>query len=107
MLKRNIERTFTIPIQIDCLEEDGRTTRGEFGATFRMMSQAEIRGDEDARLLDKVLLEVRDLELCGPDGAPLTGKALLQAVKDDPELGSALVNAYLENVIKKPTRRRT
>lgn len=107
MLKRNIERRFTIPIQIDCLEEDGRTTRGEFRASFRMMSQAEIRGDEEARLLDKVLLDVSDLELCGTDGKPLSGKDLLQAVKDDPELGSALVNAYLENVVKKPTRRRT
>lgn len=107
MLKRNIERTFSLPIQIDCLEEDGRTTRGEFGATFRMMSQAEIRGDEEARLLDKVLIGIKDLELCGTDGAPLAGEKLLQAVKDDPELGSALVNAYLENVIKKPTRRKT
>lgn len=107
MLKRNIERTFSLPIQIDCLEEDGRTTRGEFRAKFRMMSQAEVRGDEDARLLDRVLLEVQELELCGVDGRPLTGAELLQAVKDDPELGSALVNAYLESVVKKPTRRKT
>lgn len=107
MLKRNIERQFTIPVVIDCLDEDGSTSRGEFNATFRMMSQAEVRRDDEARLLDKVLIRVSDLELTGIDGKPLSGQALLEAVKDDPELGSALVQTYLDNVVKKPTRRRT
>lgn len=107
MLKLNVERSFPCQVPVEFLDEKGGTVKGEFCAKFRIMSQAEVRGDDEARLLDKVLLGVSDIELCGTDGKPLTGEALLSAVKDDPTLGSACVQTYLDVALKKPTRRKT
>lgn len=107
MLKLNVERSFPCQVPVEFTDENGAVVKGQFCAKFRIMSQAEVRGDDEARLLDKVLLDVGDIELYGTDGKALSGEALLSAVKDDPTLGSACVQVYLDTVVKKPIRRRT
>jgi len=101
MLKLNTNRTFTVPVPVAYVDEQGKDQNGAFGATFRILSQDEAADHPDKRLLDLVLVAVDDIELTDADGR-LTGSALLAACKADPTLSTALVSRYWECAVKKP-----
>ena len=102
MFKLNIKRTYQYPVAVTVLDGNQEQT-GEFTATFRVVSNDELRSPENAKktLLDMVLVSVEGIEVDGADGQPLTGEALLNAVKADPATATALVTAYQESVTKK------
>lgn len=102
MFKLNTQRTYSYPVKITVFDGNEEQT-GEFKATFKVPSNDDLRAPENAdkTLLDMVLVGVEGIEVAGEDGQPLTGDALLKAVKADPAAATALVTAYQESVTKK------
>lgn len=103
MLKLNPNRTYRYPVTVTLYDEQGKEQPGRFTATFRVLPHSQMERPDlaDQKLLDLVLVSVEDVEVPGPDGHPLAGDALMGALKDDPSVSTALVNAYQESVVKK------
>ncbi|MEW8494237.1 MAG: hypothetical protein AB2604_10565 [Candidatus Thiodiazotropha taylori] len=103
MLKLNINRTFTVPVKVPYVGEDGESHEGEFTAKFKILPEAEAKKSENVgkRLLELVVVEVSDLELVDKDENAITGEALRAAAIGDPTLSSAMVQTYWENAAKK------
>lgn len=103
MLKLNTQRTFKTDVTVHGVDESGKSVKGTMAATFKVVSTDQLRAEENAdkRLLDLVLKDVHDIELTGPEGNVLQGEALLEACKNDPAIGNALVNAYGHATTKK------
>lgn len=107
MLKLNVNRTFPAAVTVHLIDEEGQSQKGEFNAVFKVLSseQAADEANSDKRLLDLVLVSVSDIELTGADGKVLEGEVLLNAVKGDPALSTALIATYNESLTKKNLRR--
>jgi hypothetical protein len=103
MLKLNTSRSYPYPVTVHFFDEQGKPQQGTFKAQFKVVAADRLRDEENAdkRLLDLVLSGVEELELNDADGQRLTGEALLEAVKNDPCLSLATVNAYNESIVKK------
>lgn len=98
----NTNRTYDYPVKVT-LREGTEERAGEFTATFKVLPNSVGTAPENAhkRALDLVLVDVKGVEVPGPDGQPLTGDALLTALKDDPCTSAALLEAYRESISKK------
>lgn len=106
MFKLNTKRTYTQPVSLTIVDENGKDHKGTFTANFKVTPNSETREFlDDATLLDRVLVSVSDIEVPGEDGKPLEGEELLIAVKNDPAAAFALINAYQDSIIKKNRRR--
>lgn len=107
MLKLNVNRTFPAPVTVHLVGEDGQPDKGQFNAVFKVLSsdQATDEANSDKRLLDLVLVSVSDIELSDAEDKVLEGAALLEAVKADPALSTALIATYNESLTKKNLRR--
>lgn len=102
MFQLNTNRTYQHPVSLTIYDEAGKEKTGTFQATFRVVPNNEMRAmGDDVSLLDAVLVKVSDIEVPGPDGEPLAGDALLEAVKEDPAASLALINAYQQSIAKK------
>lgn len=97
----NTERTYKHPVKVVVYDEQGKEQTGTFTATFKVLPHDENR---EGKLLDYVLVDVEGIQVPGADGKPLTGDALLDAVKRDPAASVALVAAYNESITKKNLR---
>ena len=108
-LRLNTRRTFTKPVNVEWLDDNGKTQKGSFGATFKIMPTTELMDDSNSekRLLDIVLVSVNesDLELLDENEKVLTGDALLEAAKTDPTIANALQDAYNAGIAKKGRNR--
>jgi len=102
MFKLNPTRTFRYPVSVVIFDGDKEVT-GQFTAEFRVLPATAMRDpeNENKRLLDLVLVGVDGVEVPGKDGRPLQGDELLDALKADPSVSTALVNAYQESITKK------
>lgn len=102
MFKLNPTRTFTYPVAVTVFDGD-KEISGNFTGEFRVVPNTELMSPEnkDKRLLDLVLVGVDGIEVPGDDGKPLQGEALLDALKADPAVSTALINAYQESITKK------
>ena len=102
-LKMNLSRQFGAPVTVHFHDESGNPAKGSFGATFKIVPFDELQEKEDASYLDMVLVGVKedDLELYDEQNQRLTGDKLLDAVKNDPAISSALVKTYNEAITKK------
>jgi hypothetical protein len=98
MFKLNTERTYKYPVTVVVYDEQGAEQSGTFTATFKTLPHDEKR---EGRLLDHVLVAVEGIEVGGADGEPLSGAALLDALKKDPAASTAMVAAYNESIVKK------
>lgn len=102
MFRLNRERTYKYPVVVTLYDADGNEQKGRFTATFRILPIRVMREDlADRALLDQVLMGVDGIEMPGEDGQPLSGQALLEALKDDPATATALAGAYVTSAIKK------
>lgn len=102
MFKLNTQRTYQQPVSLTVYDESGKEQTGKFRATFRVLPHDEARSmPADVALLDAVLVDVSEIEVSGADGQPLTGEALLDAVKNDPSASTALIAAYQDSIVKK------
>ena len=108
-LRLNTRRTFTKPVNVEWLDDNGKTQKGSFGATFKIVPNSDLSDDNNSekRLLDLVLVSVNEseLELVDENDKVLTGDALLEAAKSDPTLVTALQDAYFSGVAKKGRNR--
>lgn len=102
MFKLNLSRTFRYPVSVVIFDGDKEVT-GQFTAEFKVASATDLKHpeNENKRLLDIVLVGVDGVEVSGADGKPLQGDELLTALKADPSVSTALVNAYQESITKK------
>lgn len=102
MFKLNTQRTYKYPVTVTVYDGE-KEKSGTFTAVYKVMPTTELTAEEnrDKRLLDMVLVGAEDIEVDGPDGQPLQGEALLDALKADPAAGTALLNAYRESITKK------
>lgn len=107
MLKLNTHRTFPAPVTVHLRDDEGNESQGQFTAIFKILPTDKALDKEfsDKRLVDLVVVGVRDIELTGPEGEPLEGEALLEACRNDPAISAALVATYQEEVGKKNLRR--
>jgi hypothetical protein len=109
MFKLNPTRTYKYPVSMTVYDESGTEHQGKFQALFKVLPNSTLRNPTpdvaDRPLLDLVLVGAEDIEVAGPDGEPLEGAALLEALKDDPAASMALISAYSESIAKKPQRR--
>lgn len=103
MFKLNTQRTYKYPVSVTVYDEDGAEHTGAFKATFKVLGNGAMRDPAamDTPMLDLVLVGVEGIEVPGEDGQALQGKALLDALKDDPAVSMALVAAYQESIGKK------
>ncbi|MDN3524356.1 hypothetical protein QWY79_03645 [Halomonas sabkhae] len=102
MFKVNTQRTYQYPVNATIYDEDGKECTGKFKARFKVLPHDEAKElPEDTSLLEVVLTGVSEIEIPGPDGAPLAGEALVEAVKNDPALSTATQAAYQESIVKK------
>ncbi|WIX34963.1 hypothetical protein QO259_10095 [Salinicola sp. JS01] len=102
MFKLNTQRTYRQPVNLTVYDERGKEQTGSFTAAFKVMPHDQLLEQPDGvTLLDAVLVDVSDIEIGGEDGQPLAGDMLLDAVKNDPALSTALVGAYHESIAKK------
>ncbi|CUB03162.1 hypothetical protein [Marinomonas fungiae] len=108
-LRLNTHRTFAKSVNIEYLDDNGKTQKGAFGATFKILPNTELMDDSNSgkRVLDMVLVSIKEdeLELIGADGQPLKGAELLEAAKADPTIANALMDTYNEGVAKKARNR--
>ncbi|MCH8500151.1 MAG: hypothetical protein LAT63_16890 [Marinobacter sp.] len=104
MFKLNPNRTYNYPVKVNIFDGD-QEHQGEFTATFKVLPNSGLRelmaNPADRSLLDSVLVGVNGVEVAGDDGNPLTGEALLTALKDDPAVAVAIGAAYSESITKK------
>ncbi|MDX1755887.1 MAG: hypothetical protein R3175_07510 [Marinobacter sp.] len=102
MFKLNPQRTYSYPVNITVFDGD-QEHQGQFTAKFKVLPTSATKEQlaPDTRLLDLVLVGAKDVEVPGPDGKPLEGDALLDALKDDPAASLALITAYQESISKK------
>ena len=107
MLKLNTTRTFPAPVTVHFLDEAGKSQKGTFNATFKVLPSDEItdNSNADKRLLDLVLVEVKDIELADQNGVALEGDALLEACKNDPAISAAMMSTYSDQLAKKNLKR--
>lgn len=93
-LKLNINRTtkITVPLVIDDGDGDCIQT---FTAECKVLKHdLAANADSKARLIDTLLVSVEGLELVSEKGKPLTKEKTLAAVKNDPELEVAIIQAW-------------
>lgn len=109
MLKLNTHRTFEQNVAVEYADEQGKTQKGEFGATFKIMPTTQLLDDKngDKRMLDLVLVGVNeaDLEILDEDDNKLVGEGLIEALKADPTTANALMDAYNAGISKKGRKR--
>lgn len=101
MFVLNTHRTYKQPVTVTTYDENGREQTGKFTATFKVLPHDQARESGDARLLDLVLMDVEDVQVADESGQPLTGDALLDALKNDPAASSALIASYNDSIVKK------
>lgn len=101
MFKLDTHRTYETPVSATVLLPDGSEQTGEFTAVFKVVPVNEMTdAPEDTRVLDMALIGVKDIELTS-NGEVLKGDALLEAVKNDPTLQAATLDAYFKSISKK------
>lgn len=109
MLKLNTHRTFSQAVTVAFIGDDGSSQKGEFGATFKIMPTKELLDDKnfEKRMLDLVLVSVEetDLDIRDADDHKLSGDELIEALKSDPTVANALIEAYNAGVTKKGKKR--
>ena len=107
MLKLNTTRTFPTPVTVHFQDESGKSQKGTFNATFKVMpvDQVTDESNSDKRLLDLVLVDVSQIELVDEQGNTLEGDALLEACKNDPAISAAMMATYNEQLAKKNLKR--
>lgn len=102
MFKVNPNRTYQYPVTATVYDEAGKEYTGKFRARFKVLPHDEAKElPDDTALLDVVLTGVSEIEIPGPDGTPLAGEALVEAIRNDPALSAATQAAYQESIIKK------
>ncbi len=112
-LRLNTQRTFKAICSVAFTDDLGHEQTGEFGATLRIIptDEAEHPDNKGKRLVDLCLVAVDtdgEHALVLYDGDTLlTGDALLNAVRNDMQLSSAVFAAYQEELAKKPTAKNT
>ncbi|MDH2435589.1 hypothetical protein QCD60_23985 [Pokkaliibacter sp. MBI-7] len=89
------DRKFTRLVTVHIPNEQGEFDQSTLRATFRIAPTDEVVSSEK-RLLDLVLVDLPELEQEGFSKAEL-----LEAVKNDPCAGPALIREYNEAVAKK------
>lgn len=105
MLRLNTNRTFTVPVPVTYVDEEGGEQTGKFTATYKILSgtEAEHPDNTGKRLLEIVVVKVHDdLQLFDNEEQKLEGEDLKAAAIADPTLAHALVTTYWDNAIKKP-----
>lgn len=98
MFVLNTQRSYKCPVKVVIFDEDGKEKVGNFTATFKIVPQKDLEGE---RPLNHVLLGVEGIQVPGPDGQPLEGEALLDALRGDPAVSVALMSAYNDSILKK------
>ncbi|MES9925996.1 MAG: hypothetical protein ABW152_18095 [Candidatus Thiodiazotropha endolucinida] len=105
MLKLNTNRTFTVPVPVTYVDEEGSEQTGKFTATYKILSgtEAEHPDNTGKRLLEMVVVKIHDdLELFDKESQKFEGEDLKAAAIADPTLAAAMVTAYWDNAVKKP-----
>lgn len=105
MLKLNTHRTFTVPVPVPYVDEEGKDQLGSFTTTFRILPGTEAEHPDNAgkSLLGMVVVQIHDdLELFDKDGQKLEGEDLKTAAFADPSIASSMVSTYRANAVKKP-----
>jgi len=109
MLKLNTHRTFTQKVVVPFIDDAGDSKKGEFDATFKIMPTKELLDEKnsDKRMLDLVLVGVQesDLDIRDEDDRKLSGDELIEALKSDPTVANALIEAYNDGITKKGRKR--
>lgn len=106
-LTLNTERTFWAVTTVHFKDEAGKAKKGSFEAEFKVLPADKIEGQEETRVLDLVLASVKEDQLNITDGTgqKLSGKELLEALKNDPAVSTALMSTYSAEVAKKNLRK--
>lgn len=105
-LKLNTQRIYRHPVPVSYYDESGKIVTGSFTGTFKVMTKGDM-DDKDARLIDKILIGVDDIELTDEHGNELQGEELLDAVKNDSDLAAACMEAYNGSIEKKRIKKKT
>lgn len=106
-LKMNTARTFDATVIVYHHDESGQSTKGTFGAKFKVVPFDKAKEEAEASLIDLILVSVKedDLELTNEDGQRLVGDDLMHFIKNDPSISTAVMATYNESLTKKNLKR--
>ncbi len=102
MFKIKTDRTYQYPVTVSYREGD-EEKQGEFTGIFKTLNTAEMErlGTDDQKALDAIFVGAEGIELTGHDDEPLTGEAMLAALRSDPDVAQAIWSAYQDSYAKK------